>query len=87
MSIFEIIMLVCFGAAWPASIYKSITSRTSRGKSLFFLGIVLAGYIAGILHKVFYNLDPVIWLYVFNALMICVDMLLYMRNCLLDRAG
>ena len=27
MSPFEIIMLACFGAAWPASIYKSYKSR------------------------------------------------------------
>jgi hypothetical protein len=40
-------MLVCFGAAWPASIYRSWTSRTVAGKSLVFLIIVFAGYIAG----------------------------------------
>jgi hypothetical protein len=80
MSIFEIIMLVCFGAAWPASIYKSYTSKSVAGKSVIFLVIVFIGYIAGIMHKVFYNFDFVIWLYVLNAVMVFVDILLYIRN-------
>jgi hypothetical protein len=85
MSIFEIIMLLCFGAAWPSSIYKSYVSRTSRGKSLFFLIIVLVGYGSGILHKVLYNQDWVILLYVLNCLMVITDMVLYFRNAALDR--
>lgn len=85
MSIFEVIMLLCFGAAWPSSIYKSYRSRTSQGKSVVFLVIVFTGYIAGIFHKVFYNLDWVVVLYGVNALMIVVDILLYMRNTAIDR--
>ena len=27
MSIFEVLMLLCFGAAWPFSIYKSYTLK------------------------------------------------------------
>jgi len=77
-------MLICFGAAWPSSIYKSYTSRTSRGKSIAFLIIVLVGYAAGIMHKVFYNFDPVIYLYIINALMVLADIFLYFRNSRLD---
>lgn len=76
-------MLLCFGAAWPVSIYKSYTSRTTAGKSVIFLIIVLIGYIAGILHKVFNSFDFVIWLYVMNAAMVSVDILLYVRNRML----
>ena len=47
-SLLESIMLICFAAAWPASIHKSWTSRTRKGKSLFFLLIVFSGYMAGI---------------------------------------
>ena len=82
--IFEIVMLLCFGAAWPVSIYKSYTSRTTAGKSVTFLFIVLIGYIAGIFHKVFNNLDFVIWLYIMNAAMVSIDILLYMRNKMLS---
>lgn len=77
-------MLLCFGAAWPSSIYKSYTSKTSKGKSIVFLVIVLIGYFAGILHKVFYNPDPVIYLYIINALMVLADIFLYFRNSRLD---
>ena len=85
MSIYETIMLLCFGAAWPSSIYKSYVSRTSKGKSLFFLIIVLTGYVSGTLHKIFFSLDWVILLYLFNGLMILIDMSLYFRNASLDR--
>ncbi len=59
MSIFEIIMLLCFGFAWPFSIVKSFQSRSTKGKSILFLLVVLAGYIAGIIHKFFYSYDYV----------------------------
>ncbi len=78
-------MLVCFGAAWPSSIYKSYTSRTARGKSVVFLVIVLLGYGAGVLHKLYFSLDWVILLYLLNGLMIAADIVLYVRNTALDR--
>ncbi len=80
MSPFEIIMLVCFGMAWPFSIYKSATTRQIGSKSLTFLVALLIGYIAGILHKVFYLYDFVIILYAVNGLMVSIDIALYLRN-------
>ena len=80
MSVFEITMLVCFGAAWPVSIYKSLKSRQVAGKSLPFLVIVLVGYGAGVLHKLLYHYDAVIFLYLLNALMVAFDIFLYLRN-------
>ena len=81
MSIFEVIMLICFGAAWPFSIYKSYTSRSIEGKSVIFLWIVLAGYAAGVLHKLFYSYDMVILFYLANGLMVTADIVIvYYRN-------
>lgn len=80
VSVFEIGMLLCFGAAWPASIYKSYVSRKVGGKSLLFLVIILAGYLSGILHKTFFSMDPVIILYILNFIMVSIDMGLYFRN-------
>lgn len=80
MSIFEAIMLICFGAAWPFSIYKSYVSRSVQGKSAFFLIIVLVGYVAGILHKLFYQYDMVIYLYILNFIMVSIDFILYLQN-------
>jgi len=85
MSIFEIAMLVCFGAAWPFSLCRSFRSRTNAGKSLFFLGVVLLGYVSGILHKIFFSPDPVIWLYALNGIMVGGDIALYFRNRRIDR--
>ena len=85
MSIFEVTMLICFGSAWPTSIYKSISSMTAKGKSIAFLIIVFVGYIAGILHKLFYNLDWVVTLYAVNGLMVLIDISITLRNRELDK--
>jgi len=79
-SIFEILMLVCFGAAWPFSIYRSLTSRSVAGKSVVFLIVVLVGYAAGVLHKLLYRYDYVIFLYALNGFMVLTDIVLYFRN-------
>jgi hypothetical protein len=78
-------MLICFGSAWPLSIYKSLKSRKTGGKSLSFMYIIGLGYVAGTLHKVFYSFDPVIVLYVLNLLMITTDILLYYRNSRIEK--
>ncbi|MBF0464213.1 MAG: hypothetical protein HQK88_17035 [Nitrospirae bacterium] len=80
MSIFEILMLICFGAAWPCSIYKSCKAGKNDGKSIHFLVIVLLGYISGFIHKLLYNFDYVIYLYVLNGTMVLIDILLYVKN-------
>ncbi len=80
MSPFEIVMLVCFGMAWPFSIYKSYTTREVGSKSLLFLFALLIGYISGVLHKVFYLYDPVIFLYILNGTMVSIDIALTLRN-------
>jgi hypothetical protein len=80
MSIFEALMLICFGAAWPVSIYKSYTSRTCSGKSVIFLYIVLLGYAAGLTHKILHSRDWVIALYALNGVMVVIDIVLYYRN-------
>ena len=80
VSVFEALMIVCFGAAWPFSIVKSHMSRSTAGKSVVFLVVVFVGYVSGCVHKCLYDLDPVIWLYALNAIMVFVDICLYARN-------
>lgn len=80
MSIYEILMLICFGFAWPVSIYKSMTSKSTKGKSAMFMVIVIIGYIMGILNKIFFNPDFVIALYAINAFMVSFDLVLFYRN-------
>ena len=80
MSPFEILMLICFGAAWPFSIVRSWKARTTAGKSGIFLWIVLAGYLAGIAHKVVYNYNGVIFFYALNTLLVATDLAIFYRN-------
>ena len=87
MSPFEIIMILCFGAAWPFSIVRSLKSRSTQGKSPFFLAVIFTGYLAGLLHKILYSLDPVIILYALNTLMVGFDLILYFRNRRHERAA
>jgi len=77
MSIYEIIMLVCFGAAWPLSIYKTLRTRVVAGKSPLFMIVIALGYVCGILHKWFYLRDAVIVLYIINLMMVLADLSLY----------
>ncbi len=85
--IFEAVMMLCFGMAWPVSILKSWRSRTNKGKSPLFLLIVLTGYVSGLVHKLWWQaqVDGVVWLYVLNAAMVAADALLYVRNRRFDR--
>lgn len=79
LSIFEVLMLVCFGLSWPISIAKALRTKKVSGKSPLFMSIVIAGYASGIMHKVFYSFDWVIWLYGVNMVLVAIDMSLYFR--------
>ncbi len=79
-SLFEVAMLLCFGVAWPVSIFKSWTSRRNKGKSLGFLIVVFLGYVFGILNKVFNGVDYVLYFYILNLVMVFLDILIFFRN-------
>jgi len=80
MSIFEIIMLICFGMAWPFSIYKSWKTKENGSKSLIFLTALIIGYISGIIHKILYSFDGVIFLYILNAVMVFIEIIFFIQN-------
>lgn len=83
---FEMCFLLCFAAAWPVNIYKSLKSKTAKGKSVSFEYIVVLGYLFGIAAKlVDDHLSYVIIFYVVNALMVSFDIVLFYRNTRLDR--
>ncbi len=91
--ILEITMILCFGASWPFNVYKSYRARTAKGKSLLFLLLIIAGYVAGIASKF---MNPVymaeigekwyvLFFYFLNLVMVTADLVLYFRNKRLDR--
>jgi hypothetical protein len=77
MSVFEAVMLICFGLSWPVSIAKTLRTRVVAGKSPLFMAIVCVGYICGIVHKALYAFDWIIVLYAVNMVMVAVDLSLY----------
>ncbi|MBE6606584.1 MAG: hypothetical protein E7635_06070 [Ruminococcaceae bacterium] len=91
--ILETIMIVSFGASWPLNVIKSYKARTTKGKSLAFLCLVLFGYIAGITGKLinedymanFSSNWYVLFFYVLNFIMVSADFVLYFRNLKLDK--
>lgn len=84
--IFEAAMVICFGLSWPVSVWKSVTSRTARGKSLFFECFILIGYLLGVVGKIATgNITYVFVFYIINILMVTADICLYFRNRALDR--
>ena len=91
--ILEVVMIVCFGASWPLNVLKSYRARTTKGKSLAFLLLIVFGYIAGIVSKLvneaymaaFAEKWYVLFFYVLNLIMVGADLVLYARNYKLDK--
>ena len=81
----EVCMIVAFGCSWPMNVIKSYKVRTTKGKSLAFLLLILGGYVCGITGKL---MAPsckwyVLFFYVLN--MVAADLALYIRNYRLDK--
>lgn len=81
--ILEMIMVLSFGFSWPISIIKSLKSKTAAGKSPIFIGLIVFGYICGIISKIIdHNITYVFVFYCINLLMTSFDLglNLYLRN-------
>lgn len=79
--IFEFIMLACFGLSWPISVYKSLTSHSTKGKSVVFICAIIIGYISGIIGKLLNGqTNYVLALYIVNLIMVSIDLVLYFIN-------
>ena len=91
--LFEILMVVSFGASWPFNVIKSFKTRTAKGKSPVFLLLILFGYVAGIISKLinpvyianFANKWYVLFFYILNFIMVSADFILFLRNKRLDK--
>ena len=82
----EAIMLICFGVSWPTAIMKTVQAKNPAGKSIYFMILIISGYLAGIINKFVINpaayCDWVRWLYVVKTLMVSTDLtlVLYYRQ-------
>lgn len=77
ISIWEILMLLCFACSWPISIIKALRTKVVIGKSPVFMIIIIIGYVFGIIHKIMNNFDFVTYLWAFNMFLVSVDLILY----------
>lgn len=80
MPIFEILMIICFGFAWPINLYNSIRTRSTKGKNLLFQCMIVLAYFFGVVHKIFFSQDIAIYFYLLNTCMVLADLALYFRN-------
>ena len=85
-SIFETVMLVCFGFSWPLNVMKAYRARTAKGTSLLFILLIIAGYIGGISAKLLnHQINYVLVVYFLNLGIVLVNLCVYFRNVHLDK--
>ena len=83
--ILEAAMVICFGVSWPMAIWKSITSKSAKGKSLPFMVCIAVGYVCGLASKIIAGrVNYVAIFYIINLCMVSLDVCLYFRNKKLD---
>jgi hypothetical protein len=80
-SLLESIMIICFGLSWPLSIRRSLTSKSTKGKSLMFMLFILLGYFCGLASKfITHTYNLAFWFYFPNIVMVATDVILFFRN-------
>ena len=85
-SIFESIMLICFGLSWPLNVIKAYKARTAKGTSLPFILLIITGYVAGITAKVITGqINYVLIVYLLNLVIVSMNVVIYFRNVALDK--
>ena len=85
-SLFETIMLVCFGFSWPMNLIKAYNAKTAKGTSLPFILLIITGYIAGISAKIVNGqINYVLVAYILNLAIVLMNLAVYFRNSSLDK--
>ncbi len=85
-SIFETVMLLCFGFSWPMNLIKTYNAKTAKGTSLPFILLIIIGYVAGITAKIVTGqTNYVLAAYVLNLAIVLLNLVIYFRNSTLDK--
>jgi hypothetical protein len=85
-SFLETFMLVCFGFSWPLNVIKAYKAKTTKGTSLPFIILIIAGYIAGISAKLINGqINYVLIAYFLNLAIVSLNILVYIRNMQYDK--
>ena len=95
MSILEVLMIVCFGVAWPINHSRQVGDEIAvrgpygnhfpvedklKGKNLLFMSFIVLAYVFGILNKLFVSVDAAVYFYILNEAMVLADYILYFVN-------
>jgi hypothetical protein len=79
--ILETVMLVCFGFSWPVNLVKNIRAKTAKSTSLFFIILIMLGYIAGIAAKIVSKqINYVLIVYFLNLFVVSLNLAVYFIN-------
>lgn len=84
--ILEAVMLICFGCSWPMNLVKNYRARSAKAMSLGFILLIITGYVAGIIAKIFTvaNGGAVAWyvwvVYIFNIVVVSLNLGVYFIN-------
>lgn len=89
--VFEIVMIVLFGASWPFNIVRAYKGRTAKGTSFVFLSLIEIGYASGIISKIFASVSEgakywtalritAFCFYIVNFIMLFIAIIIYFRN-------
>ena len=85
-SVFESMMLICFGLSWPINVIKAYRANTAKGTSLPFILLIISGYIAGITAKIVSGqINYVLIVYLINLAIVFLNVIVYFRNAAMDR--
>lgn len=96
-SYMEMMMVVCFGISWPINIRKAWKARSTKGISLLFYALILAGYLFALVGKfvlIAANAPApwyetvrwyVMFFYVLNALMVAAGIGIWFRNRAIEK--
>ena len=71
--ILEAVMVISFGISWPISIMKTLKTKSHVGKSPLFIGLIVFGYICGIIGKIV-NVEnnPLNYVFIFYCINLCM---------------
>jgi len=85
-SVFETLMLVCFGLSWPFNLAKNIKAKTAQSMSLKFLLLIEFGYVCGIAAKfISGNINYVLIVYFLNLAVVGANIIVYFINRNIDK--
>ena len=82
----EATMLLCFGISWPISLVKNIRAKTAKATSVWFILLIMTGYVAGITAKLISHATGyILAVYFLNLAVVSCNLAVWFVNHARDR--